>query len=118
MKDSLIIYAADGRTFEMPVSCDHKEREFVAYPPARDEELNITKIHLISEALDCRVGFLLESFTLPEGQAGRWTITLSEDDLGGQKYGLEYYATEQFGAAVVNPSLFHWSHEQEGMTGD
>ncbi len=118
MNDYLRVYTADSRTFDLPVAAWSDGRRFVADQPAHAEELNITEVCLFSEKIDRPVRFILESITLVEGEAGSWTVNLSENEFGSQQYDLEYYATEQFGESVDNPTVLHWNHEKEQMTGD
>jgi hypothetical protein len=91
---------------------------FVADQPARAEELHITKVRLLSEEIDRPVRFTLPSLTLVEGEAGRWTVTIGENEFGLPQYDLEYYATEQFGQRVHQSAVMHWNHDNEEMSGD
>lgn len=118
MKNSLIIFVADGRNFALPVVVMDSGCTFVADQPARAEELNVIDVRLNSEELERPVRFILESFILEEGEAGCWAVTLGKNDFGIQKYDLEYYATEKLGKAVRSPALFYWNHQREEMTGD
>jgi hypothetical protein len=50
--------------------------------------------------------------------AGIWTVLISENEYGHPQYGLEYYATEQFGENVRDLAVMHWDHDREQLTGD
>jgi hypothetical protein len=117
MNNCLIVYAADGCKIRLPIFRGF-DGSFVADHPARAEELSITEVRLMSEEIDLPVRFILESFPLVQEEAGIWTVLISENEYGHPQYGLEYYATEQFGEKVRDLAVMHWDHDREQMTGD
>ncbi len=117
MDNFLKIFDADGRKYDVPVDIADRGRMFVAEHPMLAEDLNVTEVRLISDNLDCPIRFVLESFRLV-GEAGHWSITIREDDLGIPEYHLEYYATKYFDRKSKNSPVMQWDHVKEEMTGD
>src|SRR5262249_7205148 len=116
MNHRLEIHATDGVT---EVHAQHlrvaNRQVFTAVQPARQEELDVTEVRLVSEAIGPTVRFVLESFTLVKGESGVWTVTASEDAMGCSRYDLEYTATEQFGQKIPPPrqTTMHWNHDTD-----
>lgn len=132
MKNVLQVITADGTTIELPLrhqsfgdsypelrSDDESappvvgEEEYFADHPSHSRDLEVTEVRFYSEALEKPVRFIVESFTLSDGEEGHWAMTITRRDYGPPDYELEYYMTKQNCKVLREPLCFQWDNEKE-----
>lgn len=116
MDDRLELQTADGRTLTFPMTRVDATR--LVADTHCEAEVNVTEVHVFSDALDRPRRVEVPSLTMLAGERGRWTVTVNRDQDGDDACGVEYFATEQFGERVREPVISQWDEEKEEMVAD
>jgi hypothetical protein len=115
MRGYMEIHSADEATFTIPLEHLMSKDEYSAEQPLCAKQLNIIEVLFYSDTLEKPVRFALESFTLSEGEEGRWTLTINRRIAGPRKYDLEYCVTAQHGKPLREPLCFQYDHDKQDM---
>jgi hypothetical protein len=112
--------AGDGLALEIPLSfwSGAGVDGYVADHPKRPDDLNVTELRFHGDIIGKPIRFILESFNVPAGEEGRWTLTIRRRKDVAPDYQLQYFATKENGKPVRHGQVFRWDRKKQEMVGD